>query len=57
MKSVLEVYSFCKMSHNDVIFRTGYEHSRKICLPLLNIYKLISTSSKNENKKASHRLL
>lgn len=45
MKSILEVYGFCKKSHNDVIFRTGYGHSRKICLPLPNIYKLISTSS------------
>lgn len=45
MKRVLEVRGFCKMSHNDVIFYTGYEHSRKICLPLPNIYKLISTSS------------
>ena len=45
MKRVLEVHGFRKMSHNDVIFRTGYEHSQKICLPLPNIYKLISTSS------------
>lgn len=51
MKRVLEVYGFCKMSHNDVIFCTGYEHSPKICLPLPNIYKLISTSSEKWKQK------